>query len=317
MTEEVDNDDQLIRQYLLGGLTPAQREQVERRVFTDSRYRERVELAEAELIDEYADGALAEDEYRAFAGRYLATPHLRLGVRVVEELQRRAARGAAAGAEQVAAAAEPPPSRPDPRRRWGWLAALRRHRTPVLVTGLALIVVAAAALLFRPGGGPRPLEERLLHERSPRADLEREVARLSAPRDETEERAAREAQASALASLELAPGIQRDVPEGVAYPSIDVPEGGGYARLRLRLDPAADRYQSFRASFKTVDSSEEFEADLSASADGRGRYLDVMLPLLKLPGGDYQIQLHGRDAPGRLQELPRHYYHLRITRRRQ
>lgn len=316
MHDEPDKDElPSIRQYLLGRLTPPQREQVESRVFADGDYREQVELAEGELIDEYVEGELAEDEHRDFAARYLATPRLRLEVRTVEELRRRAeAVDVVGAAEPRPAAARAQTSAAGPRTRWGWPASLRRHAKSLLAVGLVLLFISAAIVVWL-RLGPQQLEQRLLYGRSPRADLEREVARLNAPRDETEARAARAARSSAGAGVELTPGVERAAPGDAADASLDVPEGTAFARLRLKLDPAADRFQSFRASFKAVDGGGEFEANLAPVAADEGRHLDVTLPLLKLPDGDYQIQLHGRDASGRLEELPGHYYHLRLIRR--
>lgn len=301
MHEQPDHeDDLLIRQYLLGRLAPPQREQVETRIFSDSGYGERVELAEADLLEEYAEGVLPEDERRDFAARYLATPRLRLEVRTIEELRRRAA------ADEPVRTAEPHP-------RWDWLVPLRRHFKPLLATGFALLVVAVAALiLLHPG--PQQLEQRLLYGRSPRADLEREVARLNTPRDEAEALAAREARASAGPALELAPGVQREAPNGEDDALLVAREGSAYARLRLKLDPAAGKYQSFQVSFKAAEGG-EFEANLMPSTDGDGRFLDVTLPVAQLPEGEYQIQLYGRADSGRLEELPGHYYRLQLIRR--
>ncbi|HEX8559837.1 MAG TPA: hypothetical protein VF668_17205 [Pyrinomonadaceae bacterium] len=319
MHNEPDKDElPLIRQYLLGRLDPPRREAVEARVFTDAGYRERVELAEAELIDEYVEGELAADERRDFAARYLSTPRLRLEVRTVEELRRRAAaEGAAAVAAEPrrAAAKRAQTGAGGPPARRGLAASLRHHAKPLLAAGLALLFISAAVLVWL-RLEPHQLEQRLLYGRSPRADLEREVARLNAPRDEAEESAARAARSSAGAGVELTPGVERAAPGDAADATLDVPEGTAYARLRLGLDPAADRFQSFRASFRTVDGGGEFEANLSPAGDAAaGRHLDVTLPLLRLPDGDYRIQLHGRDASGRLEELPGHYYHLRLIRR--
>ncbi len=297
---------------MLGGLTLQEREQVERRVFIDSGYKEKVQLIEEELIDEYIDGGLAEDERAAFASHFLGNPHLRLDVRIVDELKQQT--GKLTGAVITPAPPKPRNFVPEPAPRESWLDALRRHRTPTFAVCLALLVFSAA-LLFWLSLKSQQLEHRLLYERSPRANLERELARLNTPRNDVDARAASEALASASARAELTPGIQRDAPDESAYPSINVPADAAYARLRLKLEPSAAAYQSFRALFKTADSDEQFEADLSPSTDGQERVVGVTLPLLMLPAGDYRIQLYGRDASGRLVELPGHYYHLRIVRR--
>ncbi|MET0645724.1 MAG: hypothetical protein ABW208_03830 [Pyrinomonadaceae bacterium] len=305
MTDDVNNSDLLLRRYLLGGLAPGEREQIEQRVFIDPLYREKVQLIEEELVDEFVDGNLTGEERAAFAAHLRVNPSLRLDVGIVEELKRHTApRPAAAGVAEFA------PS------RWAvWLAALRRFRTPLAVTCLALLV-GGAALLFWRNLETRRLEQQLLYERARRDGIEREVARLNAHEGEAGAGAALEAMASPATRAELAPGVSRDARDGAAYPTLAPPPGAAYARLRLRLEPAAGGYQIYLARFKTVDNGVRFEADLRPTLEDGAPGLWVTLPLGVLPDGDYQIELSGRDAAGRLVELPEHYYSFRIIRRR-
>ncbi len=314
MLDEVDNHDQLIRRYLLGGLTPRQREQVEQTVFTDSQYKERVQLIEAELIDEYLDGELTGDERSTFARHFLANPHQRLNVRIVEELKQLALQEEVRATAAEVAPPEPPNLVPAPSPHRNWLAALRRQQMPLLVACLVLLIFSAGLILWFKSESPQ-LENRLLYGHSPRANLEKEIARLNTPGNEEQAHAALEARAAISTRVELTPGILRDAPGEDVYPSLDVPVDAQYARLQLKLEQAASKYQGFRALFTAVDSGDQFEADLLPSGDGGERIVEIILPLYMLSNGDYQIQLHGRDATARLEELPDHYYHLRLIRR--
>lgn len=306
MTDEVNNSDLLVRLYLLGGLTPLQREQIERRVFTDPEYRERVELIEEELVDEFADGGLPEEEQGAFAVHLLDNPNLRLDVGIVEELKRHAAAPAPAAAGAAVEA---------PGLFAGWLAAMRRFRTPLAVTCAALIVISAVVLLWR-DLEVRRFRQQLLYERSRSEKIEKEVARLNTPGDAAAAGAALEALASPSTYAELPPGVSRDTRDRSAYPSLAPPPGAAYARLRLKLEPAAAGFQSYRARFKSVDEGVQFEADLRPTLEEGRPSLLVTLPLGVLPDGDYQVELSGRrDAAGPLEELPDHYYSFRIVGR--
>lgn len=310
MTDEPNNSELLVRRYLLGGLTPQQREQIEQRVFTDCQFREKVELIEEELVDEFVEGGLPEEERATFAARLLVNPHLRLDVSIVEELKRHAALGA--GAAAVAG----PPVEPvrEPARLAAWLAALRRFRTPVAVTCAALLVISAA-LLWRTFESRR-LRQQMLYERALSDRVGVEVARLNAAGDEAAVNAAGEAMASPSTHAELTPGVSRDARDKSAYPTLAPPPGAKYARLRLKLEQAAGGYRGFLARFRNVDNSVRFETDLRLSQEGGGDGLWMTLPLALLPDGDYQIELSGRDDTGRLKELPDHYYSFRLARRR-
>lgn len=311
MTHEIDNSDLLVRRYLLGGLTPPQREQIERRVFTDPEYRERVELIEEELVDEFVDERLSEEERGAFAAHLRANPNLRLDVGIVKELKRHAA--ARSHAPAGAAAEAPAEPEPEPRLFAGWLAALRPFQTHLAVTSVVLLAILAGVLLWR-GLEARRLEQELLYARSRSEKVEREVARLNAAGDEAAARAALAAMASPSTHAELQPGVSRNARDGAAYPSLSPPSGAAYARLRLKLEPAAD-FQSYHARFKSVDDGLSFEADLRPTLEEGRPGLWVTLPLGVLPNGDYQVELSGRLAAGPPVELPNHYYYFRIAGR--
>ena len=72
------NDDDFLRRYLLGTLPPALRDEIERRLFSEDRiFWERLCLAEEELIDERASGALDAEAVEAFERHFLCTDERR------------------------------------------------------------------------------------------------------------------------------------------------------------------------------------------------------------------------------------------------
>lgn len=104
-----------IRTYLLGGLTPEERQQIDDRTFTDDAFESEVEEAEADLLDDWARGKLAPADAARVRNRY--PEHRR--------------RTASLLARHVGA-----PARPAARmRRYWWIAAA------ILVVGLAPLIL--------------------------------------------------------------------------------------------------------------------------------------------------------------------------------
>lgn len=69
------NDDQnTIRRYLLGQLNDDEGQVIEQRLLTEDEFLEELEIAEAELIDEYLAGNLTETDRNQFEQQFLTTP---------------------------------------------------------------------------------------------------------------------------------------------------------------------------------------------------------------------------------------------------
>ena len=79
------------RAYLLGRLTADEAARLEVEVMEDAGVAERMEAAEAELIDDFVEGRLVADDRRSFETVFLATPIRRDRVRIARELATRSA----------------------------------------------------------------------------------------------------------------------------------------------------------------------------------------------------------------------------------
>lgn len=64
----------MLRRYLLGDLPEAEQRSVEVSFLQDPDYRESLLIVEDELIDDYLDGLLSQQESRRFAVYFLAAP---------------------------------------------------------------------------------------------------------------------------------------------------------------------------------------------------------------------------------------------------
>ncbi|HEX8495390.1 MAG TPA: hypothetical protein VF658_21435 [Pyrinomonadaceae bacterium] len=67
-------DEEMLRHYLLGGLSEVARQQVDERLFADNDYFQHLLLVEEELVDDYVSGSLSEDEEEKFDQYFLTNP---------------------------------------------------------------------------------------------------------------------------------------------------------------------------------------------------------------------------------------------------
>jgi len=71
---ERSNDEEAVRQYLLGQLQEPEQIAIEERLLTDDAYCQRLEMIEDELIDDYITGVLSEADRQAFSSHFLSAP---------------------------------------------------------------------------------------------------------------------------------------------------------------------------------------------------------------------------------------------------
>ena len=67
----VQEEQHILRQYLLGQLTEADVEQVELRLLTDTGYAEELDIIVNELIDQYVEKELSKEELQRFEEYFL------------------------------------------------------------------------------------------------------------------------------------------------------------------------------------------------------------------------------------------------------
>jgi hypothetical protein len=86
--KNIEHDQLLIRQYLLGELNEDQREQLEQRVITDRDYKEEVQITEEELLEDFVGGALPARERELFLKRYTTSPGQLRKVQIAKALNK-------------------------------------------------------------------------------------------------------------------------------------------------------------------------------------------------------------------------------------
>src|SRR5215216_6370380 len=86
--KEANEEEFLLRLYLLGELGEGEQESVEERFITDRGFKERVLVVEDELVEDYLSGELSETEEASFVRHFLSTPEQRQRVRIAGAIKK-------------------------------------------------------------------------------------------------------------------------------------------------------------------------------------------------------------------------------------
>jgi hypothetical protein len=138
-------DESLLRRYLLGSVTDAARKELEARLFSDDRiFWERVSIAEDELVSDYVQHALTEEERQDFEKHFLCTDERRSKVEFASALHAHARAARASTQEQGGSG-------------WTWLR--RPFLSPAwAMAAAALLLVAVQVLPIQPRGSDSALD---------------------------------------------------------------------------------------------------------------------------------------------------------------
>jgi hypothetical protein len=85
---EVTTEDLQMRQFLLGTLGENERGELEQRVLAEVGIRDKLSMAEDDLIEEYLEGSLKGEEREEFLRQFLSIPHQRDKLRIAKSLRR-------------------------------------------------------------------------------------------------------------------------------------------------------------------------------------------------------------------------------------
>jgi hypothetical protein len=267
------DEEVLLRNYLLGVLDEARREQVEERLFYEDGFAEKLSAAQDALIDDYVFDALPAGERESFGKNFVFDDERRGKLLFAQTLEvyvdERCGAPTALDDQQLPAA-------------W-WrdaLQFLRAHKTAAVVSAFAILLLLLTPALVR---WLRPPDRNIIFA-ARRADIERRMAELNKrPADPN---------ITALPSTELAlqPTILRD-DSGIKR----APLAEGVKLLTLKLSLPLARQDNYRALVLTVEGDELFAVDgLTPEADAATILLRI--PTEFLATGDYQIQLRGAAA---------------------
>jgi hypothetical protein len=210
---ERETERALVDRFLLGTADEEERQDVERRLFTEDEFAEELQAREDDLIDDYAHGRLAQPERGQFERRWLASP--------------------------------------DGRERVAFARAARRLRSPIRRTlAPTWLPLAAAAVLALTtsvlGWRTRELGQRLEHEQVRSAAREQELEQHLAIAQRMSERSQ---PVDVIASLSLPAPASRD---GGAGPELMVPKNATLVAIAVPVETAW-RYVSYQVLIRTAE----------------------------------------------------------------
>src|ERR1044071_7680719 len=202
MKEELITD-ALLREFLLGKLGDEERERIESLFLTDSQTRERVDVVEQDLIEDYLEDGLTTDDRERFLSRYAQTDEQQRQLRITKSIRDWAA--TEARAPQTAAASV---------SVWNRLRT-RLWLKPVFVVPVAALILIAIVLAIV------WLNSRI--EQRKHLAIEQQLAQLNSPTSLREV-------PSQMTSIELTPVTVRSV-----EPTPELSSRAGILSVELHL----------------------------------------------------------------------------------
>jgi hypothetical protein len=260
-------EQQAIRQYLLGILAPEQTVELEERLLIDGELYEELLIAEDELVDQFLSGEMPDGERETVETHFLRAPARQEQLLFAQALKKYVSTNAPQAVDDPGARQETAGESPSGERGREKKSLLSRFfpRSPALAFSLAcallLIIVGGIWLANRIRN--RPNEPRTVW------------------------------------AIELAPGLQRD---NGGIRNFAIP--ANIDAVRLQLDLAENQYQSYEAVVLDVDGrSVTTRKNLKAQSANGHQIVPVDVDPALLAPGDYRVKLSGLSAGGSLENL--------------
>lgn len=284
------DEEVLLRNYLLGGLNEATREQLEERLLCDDGFAERLSAAQDDLIDDYVFAALSDSERESFDKNFIINDERRRKMRFAQAMEIYV--GERDETQPPARIDTHPPAAP----LGAPLSFLRAHKVWVTVSACVLLLLLFTPPLLR---WLRPTDQATLV-RERRASIERRIAELNHP--------------AAGQSIQSLPALELTLPQSLLR------EDGGLPRitltddiklLTLKLALPQVRHENYSALVLTVEGDELFGVNnLKSDVDTGVAAVRLNLPTEFLATGDYQIQLRAVAVGGGAAEVGRYSFRV-------
>lgn len=332
-----NEDEEMLRHYLLGDLSEVARQQIDERLFTDNDYFQHLLLVEEELVEDYVSGSLSEDEGEKFGQYFLTNPE-----RVESVAFARAMGGYVKERRRKAL-----PVIGDKTQRDGatwkvfqyFLPSARPAFAWPLLAALVLLLIGASWLLLQltrratpsvplqaekttpqdlpsfqrtpPAGDQNPVNTQPVPpapEYTPTPEIRQEVAQAPTPKISDEARPpdlTKPPRQTRVQSIFLSTGLVRG--EGDAT-LVRVPHGEGSVVFNLVL--TGDVSPSYRAVLIKGEREVRSWPRVRAVSNKSGKYVPLTAPVKNLPEGSYFILLRGATPNAGWQESGRYYFLL-------
>ncbi|HJP93379.1 MAG TPA: hypothetical protein VJ875_15585 [Pyrinomonadaceae bacterium] len=258
--------DALLREFLLGKLNDEQRGPIEDLFLTDSEMRERVLALEQDLIEDYLEDNLTEEEKGRFLSRYVKTDEQQRNVRIIKSIKDWAVRESRTPHAPAATVSTWS-------RLWTRLRLKRALVIPIAVTIMIAIVLVIVLL--------NSWMEQRKH-----SAIEQELAQLNSPANLSE--------ITPQAILDLRPVTVRS---GESQPELKLRADIRVVELRLPWIQK-ERYLTYQAEVRRIGNGKSFMIkNVQVENDGRN-VIRIRLPTHMLTQGHYQIMLTGIAPDG-------------------
>jgi hypothetical protein len=254
--------DALLREFLLGKVDDEERQRIESLFLTDSQTRERVLVLEQDLIEDYLEDSLTEEEKERFVLRYAQTEEQRRTLRITNSIKNWAM--TQARSSQPAAATVPV--------RSGLWARLRQN--PVFAIPIVVMIVIAIVLAIVWLNSRR--------EQRKHVAIEQELAELNSP-------ASLHEVLPQTISLDLRAVSVRGVE---SQPQVKIDSEIRFIELHLPW-LQQERYSMYQAELRRVGDDESFTISNIAAGSADGYTIRIRVAAYMLSRGQYQIHLSG------------------------
>ena len=261
-----DSDEYLIR-YILRDLPESEAERLDERSVTDEAFARRLRDFENDLVDRYAREGATDETLNRFEQRVEDSTYLRNKLLFARALQK--------VAMPVGADAAIAPVLPNGRRRW-------------------LEVFAVAAVLMLVATGYFGLRTISLREDVARLQAERSAAARQSEQLQRDLEAAR----AAPGRLKTAAYLLRPPRRGAGEQTLVVPSDTTQVLLQIVIE--SSDYRTFWVSLQDSTSGETLwrSGDVSGTANGANRIVEVSIPVSLLKSGLYSLDVSGATGAG-------------------
>jgi hypothetical protein len=277
------DQNQLIKDFLLGKLSEEDSQEVESRIFAEPEFGEEVEIVETELMNDYANGTMDHETRVLFEQKYERTLANRNELQyqaLFNEFIRSKPPVEAPAVEASAPAVVEPITVP----RESWFPAFIMNPVTIGVTTALFALIVAFVLWSRFGSGPKGIDPELAEQR--RA-IEQQLQRVNAT---TAFRSSYE-----LLLLDLRP-IERSNGQ---IARIALRKGETNRLIEFHLNVAHAEKERYRILFLDDKHNELFAMDgLPTVATPNGQQVQFFVPSEYLKPADYQIELSLADGKG-------------------
>jgi len=267
-----------LRQFLLGEVDEGEREQIEKRFISDPQSKQRILIAEEDLIEDFLEDSLSLIQKREFLAQYGYTPQDRRRLQITRLIKEHAMSVAPA----VDAAAM---------QRSSFFRKLWPLDMRILIPALAVLMIALIAGVIWVSQSSR----RRSGEANQRASIERELAQLNSTTT------------SPLPPSEVVSVVLPPISVREAGSNHEVTQNAGTRVIELHLLWTQKQvFSSYRITFNRVADTEQLTVnELHVQDDKFGRAVIVKIPTHLLRRGLYQVTLSGagvNDASGPAEE---------------